>query len=552
MYISKAKKNLQIPGPDLWLAISASLIPALLTLLVYLGALGNSFVDWDDYVYIVNNPVIRRIDLSFFQFVFTAPINSNWHPLTTLSWALDYSIWGLDPWGFHLSSVILHSLNTVTASALTTLVMARYTGTDYAEKRNLFAGAVAALIFGLHPYHVESVAWVSERKDLLCQLFYFLSVISYLKYCGQTSSKRFYYAASLVFCALALMSKPMAVSLPLVLLLLDFTLRTNRPVKGIILEKFPFAALSLVSSVITILAQKTGNTMATLEEQTFFARLAVALRACVFYLYKTILPAGLSPYYPLPANDRLFDAVFFLSLLLFAGICVYCAVVLKKRKYLLSAWLFFLITLAPVIGIVQVGAQAAADRYTYLPSTGIFILAGALAARLFYDNRLKLPVSLFLIFMTASLSYGTIKQIPVWKDTVSLWSKVIEEYPDRAVLAYYNRGVLFSAAGKYEEALKDYSKALMLKPDSWMTYYNRALVLSQLGRPLEAVDDLSRAIGLNPDDPDVYNNRGIAYAKLGDFEAAITDFKKSIELDPDNQSAYQNLKVIYAKKGAQQ
>lgn len=551
MNTSKAKK-IQVPGPDLWLAVSASLIPALLTLVVYLPALGNSFVEWDDYVYIVNNPVIRRIDLSFFQFVFTTPINSNWHPLTTLSWALDYSIWGLDSWGFHLSSVILHSLNTVTAAALTTLVLARYTGTDYAEKRNLFAGAVAALLFGLHPYHVESVAWVSERKDLLCQLFYFFSVISYLKYANQTSLNRFYYAASFVFFGLALMSKPMAVSLPLVLLLLDFTLPSNRPVKRIILEKFPFAALSIVSSIITILAQKTGDTVVTLEEISFLERVAVAIRACAFYLYKTILPFGLSPYYPFTPKAQLFNIVFFLSLLLFVGICAYCCMVFKKRRYVLSTWLFFLITLAPVIGIVQVGGQAAADRYTYLPSMGIFILAGALAARLFYDNRLKLYVSLFLIFMTASLSYMTIKQIPVWKNTVSLWSKVIEEYPDRVGLAYSNRGVLYGAAGKYEEALSDHGKALLLRPGYWMTYYNRALVLSQLGRNAEAVDDLTRAISLNPDAPDAYNNRGIAYAKLGDFEAAISDLKKSIELDPDNQSAYQNLKVIYAKTGAKQ
>lgn len=552
MYTSKAKKNLQIPNANIWLIVSASLIPAFLTFIIYLPALENSFVEWDDYVYIVNNPIIRRMDFSFLQLVFSTPINSNWHPLTTISWALDYLIWGLDPRGFHLSSIILHSLNTLLASALATQISARYTKTDYAEKRNLFAGAVTALLFGLHPYHVESVAWVSERKDLLCQIFYFLSVISYLKYNNQTSSARFYYAASFIFFILALMSKPMAVSLPLVLLLLDFTLNANRPVNKIISEKIPFAALSLISSIITILAQNTGNTIMTLEEQSFFERLAAALRAYVFYLYKTILPVGLSPYYPFPHKSQLLDIVFFISLLVFAGISIYCGMVIKKKKYFLSAWLFFLITLAPVIGLVQVGAQAAADRYTYLPSMGIFIILGAFVARLFYDNRLKLPVSLFLILMTASLSYGTLKQIPVWKDTLSLWSKVIEEYPDRAVLAYYNRGVLYSAAGKYDEALKDYSKALLLKSDHWMIYYNRALVLSQLGMNQEAVNDLTKAIGLYPNDPDAYNNRGGAHAKLGNFEEAISDFKKSIELNPDNPTAYQNLKVIYSKIGAQE
>lgn len=552
MYTSRTRKNLQTPGANFWLAISASLIPALLTLIVYLPALGNSFVDWDDYVYIVKNPIIRRIDFSSLQVVFSTQMNSNWHPLTTLSWALDYFIWGLDPWGFHLSSVIIHSLNTVMASALTTLVLARYAGTGYAEKENLFAGAVAALLFGLHPYHVESVAWVSERKDLLCQFFYFLSVISYLKYVGQTSSSRFYYAASLVFCLLALMSKPMAVSLPIVLLLLDFTLRSNRALKKIILEKIPFAVLGVVSAVITLLAQKAGDTVVTLEEVSFLERIAVVVRACAFYLYKTVLPVGLSPYYPFTPKAQLFDIVFFLSLLLFAGICAYCCMVFKKRRYVLSAWLFFLISLGPVIGIVQVGGQAAADRYTYLPSMGIFIVAGALATRLFYYNRLRLSVALFLIFITVSLSYLTVKQIPVWKDTVSLWSKVIEEYPDSTGLAYSNRGVLYSAAGKYEEALKDHSKALLLRPGYWMIYFNRALVLSQLGRNAEAVDDFTRGIGLNPYDPDAYNNRGGAYAKLGDFEAAISDFKKSLELDPDNQAAYQNLKVISLRIGAQQ
>ncbi|MBI2412736.1 MAG: tetratricopeptide repeat protein [Deltaproteobacteria bacterium] len=533
-------------------AVLAAVLPALLTFIVYLPALNNGFVDWDDHVYIVNTPNIRALDLAFFKWVFSSVLNSNWHPITVISWAVDYALWGLDPRGFHLTSIALHAINTLIASTLVTWISALYTGTPYAEKRNLLAGAIAALLFGLHPYHVESVAWVSERKDLLCQVFYFLSVIFYLRYATRTALRFFYYAASFFFLALALMSKPMAVSLPLVLLLLDFSLPGIKKSWKTIADKVPFAVLSAVSSVITISAQKSGGTIATLVEHSFFERAAIAFRAYAFYLYKTLLPVGLSPYYPFPPKARFFDRVFFLSLLIFIGISAFC-IVFRSKRHFLSAWLFFIITLAPVIGIVQVGGQAAADRYTYLPSMGPFILLGAWAAGLAYKNkRVKIPALFLVMVVAAAISYGTLRQIPVWRDTFSLWSKVIDEYPGRAALAYYNRGVLHNGAGRYDDAIADFDQMLMLKPDNSDAYYNRALAFSMTGRYREAVEDLTKAIGLRPEDPEAYNNRGGAYVRLGDYDAAVSDFKKAIELDPSNPIAYQNLRVVYSRIGSSQ
>jgi hypothetical protein len=301
---------------------AVALIVASVTFVVYLPALNNEFVNWDDPTYVYENYQIRSIDFGFLKWIFTAVVSGNWHPLTMFTHALDYSFWGLDPRGHHLTSIIFHTFNTLLVFILVVQLLGcgragktgipnGFTGPD---KKALIAGIVTALVFGIHPVHVESVAWISERKDVLSVFFFLLSVLAYLKYTSSRNSKRsISYGACLLLFTMALMSKPMAVTLPVVLLILDYyplgRMSLEGGLKGAkwsLLEKVPFFVLSLLSSLITIWAQHTGGALTTLEAYPLKVRILVALRAYAFYIYKMVLPIDLAPFYPYPRSSILY------------------------------------------------------------------------------------------------------------------------------------------------------------------------------------------------------------------------------------------------------
>jgi len=271
------------------------ILPALVTFLVYIPALGAGFVNWDDPKYVYENPYITELDAFFFKFAFTSFYFANWHPLTLISYAVDYALWGDRPFGYHLTNNILHSVNT----GLVALLAFRLTSLSSAKHGSrtvpIAAALISAALFGLHPIHVESAAWISERKDLLCALFLFLAALSYLRYAP--SGRMRWYGASLFFFALSLMSKPMAITFPFILLILDFyPLERIRVALGrILIEKLPFLALSAASAILTMLAQKGEGALTALGPIPFLMRAAVALRGLAFYIFKTVFPAGLAP-----------------------------------------------------------------------------------------------------------------------------------------------------------------------------------------------------------------------------------------------------------------
>ena len=388
---------------------------SLLTLIIYLAALQNDFVAWDDSIYIVVNPYIRSLNMGFFKWAFFSFYAGYWAPLTWISHALDYAVWGLNPLGHHLTGIILHAVNSfiVVLLIIKLLEVLKERAQQNEpmpflhERAILITGGVTGLLFGLHPLHVESVAWVAERKDLLCALFFLLSIMQYTDYAKSVSDgsapggllNRYYnkhYLLAVVFFILALLSKPMAVTLPVVLLVLDWyplqRIQSFQAFRQAAVEKIPFFALSLFSSIITILAQRGGGALSSIETIPLSIRLLVSARALISYLWKMLWPLNLVPFYPYPKQSEMSALSIFEYLLAIAftlGITAVCVASVKRQKLWLSVWGFYIVTLIPVLGILQVGGQSMADRYTYLPSLGPFLVMGLIAAWVCENKRLQ-------------------------------------------------------------------------------------------------------------------------------------------------------------------
>ncbi|HAM52735.1 MAG TPA: hypothetical protein DCP92_19325 [Nitrospiraceae bacterium] len=549
---------------------------SLLTFIVYLASLHNEFVNWDDDVYILDNPHIRSINIAFFKWAFFDFYASNWHPLTWITHALDYAAWGLNPLGHHLTNIILHSLNTFVVvlliigliEALKERIVANEISLFHDERTILIVGGITGILFGLHPLHVESVAWIAERKDLLCALFFLLSITAYTKYVGNLNNNvvqkptlvfsNKHYLLSLAFFVLALLSKPMAVSLPLVLLILDRypfkRIESLKTFQSMLAEKLPFIVFSLVSAILTVLAQKSGGAMGLTESMPFAARISVAANSLVAYLWKMILPLTLIPFYPYPRNVSPLSLANLLSIFIVTGITVICSVYAKRHKLWLSLWGYYVVTLLPVLGMVQVGRQSMADRYTYLPSLGPFLIIGLVAAwGLVKTNRLKrgkLIVKLLgtsmAIFVVVSMTYLTFKQIGIWKDSISLWSYVIDKRTDFSI-AYNNRGNAFAKMGSFDKAIADYDEAIALNRSYYDAYNNRGVAFAKLDQIEKAIAEFDKAIALNPSDYRAYGNRGLAFDSMGEFDKAIADFDKAIALNQNDANSLVNRGLVHLK-----
>ncbi len=433
---------------------------AVATFLLYLPALQNDFLSsWDDNVYVLQNPYIRTLDVSFLQWAFLDFYATNWHPLTWASHALDYALWGLNPLGHHLTNVILHAVNTFAVVFVVMGLIGAFTERARIIERSSFlnqrtilmTAGITGLLFGLHPVHVESVAWISERKDLLCALFFLLCISSYIKYIrsiksrtpNETDLPRFFnkhYLVALVFFILALLSKPMAVTIPVVLLILDWypfgRISHFKNSLSVFWEKVPFIALSLIASFLTILAQSERG-MDSLELTPLSMRILVGSEALVAYLWKMIVPLHLSPFYPYPNTVSLFSFQYSSAVALVIGITITSIYLAKKQKLFLSVWSYYLVTLVPVLGIVQVGNQSMADRYTYLPSLGPFLIVALsvawIVAKISLLKRGKHVVgavcAIIIVSVLITMSYLSFQQIGVWKNNTVFWFYVIENEP---------------------------------------------------------------------------------------------------------------------------
>jgi Tfp pilus assembly protein PilF len=560
------------PNNKYYLAVSVSLI----TFAVYLSSLHHGFVEWDDAQYVVENPHIRSLDWSFLKWAFFDFYASNWHPLTWISHAVDYAIWGLNPLGHHLTSIVLHAVNTGAVVFLVIgLLRAARERTDADkswpdERMTLITAGVTGLLFGLHPLHVESVAWVAERKDLLCAFFYLLSLMTYIKYVvagnGRIEPKGVLspfqdrrYLFSLGFFILALLSKPMAVSLPAVLVLLDWypfcKIGSLSSFWKSVVNKLPFIILSLGSAVLTILAQSAGRAIVSMEAVPLSTRLIVAGKALVVYLWEMAWPFNLSPFYPYPTVVSFLSWRYLSALAIVIGITTACVIAARRHRLWMTLWGYYVITLVPVIGIVQVGRQAMADRYTYLPSLGPFLAIGLAAAVVFQrgmsksHRRLLKPIAVLGFLLLSFMIHITVGQIGIWQSGVKLWSHVIEQRPERLYLAYYYRGLAFENTGQPEKAVEDYNTAIALDPDYREAFMSRGSALETMGRLDSALDDLNRAIALGPTYK-AFFNRGVILEKMGRIGEAIADYLSAIALNPSGYDAYLAVAGSYGKAGS--
>lgn len=530
-----------------------------MTFVVYLPALQNEFVNWDDGLYVYDNFNIRSIDFHVLKWVFTLGANPTWHPLTLLSLALDYAVWGLNPLGYHLTNNILHAINTSLVFILSIKLMG-YANPVIGKKDYypFFVGAITALLFGIHPLHVESVAWISERKDVLCGFFFLTTLLAYIRYAAANSKRPYYYGLCLILFVLALLSKPMAVSLPVVLLILDFYPLQRlmigdrlRNVKAMFIEKLPFFLLSLVSSIITVIAQRAGEALQSFDVYPLKMRIFDSIRAFGFYLIKMVFPFNLAPFYPHTMELNFFTVDYLGSFVLLIATTVLSIRSLKRNRLFFSVWLYYVVTLIPVIGIIKVGGHVMADRYTYLPSIGPFLLAGiGVGAFIERCKKRQYQMSLVILILFSGIMISrTIEQMSIWRSSVMLWSHQIKIYIDRDVSAYLKRGDAYQIIGKYQPAITDYNKAIELNYGFTDAYFHRGNAYAALGNLEQAIKDYEKAIDIDPKNADAYYNLGNIYANLKDYQRAILNFNFAVKLNPKYTEAYNNRGMAYDNIG---
>jgi tetratricopeptide (TPR) repeat protein len=537
----------QEPVPTRTLA-AIYLALTILTWIVFGQTLGHPFVQYDDQNYVYENPeVTAGLTGHGLVTAFTGVHARNWHPLTTISHMLDCQLFGLNPAGHHFSSVLFHTL----AALLLFTVLRAMTGA-------LWRSAFVAAVFAIHPLRAESVAWVAERKDVLSAVFFMLTLGAYVHYARQPSVRR--YLVIVLFFALGLMAKPMLVTLPLLLVLLDYWPLARNPKKvsewwKSIAEKTPFFILSLLAAIATLIAQRT--TVNYSEELPVMWRIGNALLSYVTYIAQMIWPAKLAVFYPLAA-DRLSPWKVGLAVLLLGGITALAFLWRKKRPYLLVGWLWYLVALSPVIGFIQVGLQGRADRYSYLPQIGLYIaLTWALAYWSLRSNRRRVIFGGAAAVIIGALALAARIQTSYWSSTESLWQHALQVTTDNDV-AHHNVAALLLERGQVDEAISHYEKALELRPDNRETHYHLSVALlhtslgnalTRKGRLDEALVHYRKAVELRDDFADAHTNLASLLARKGETAEAIAHYEKAIAIPPEDAPSHIRLAKLLLQLG---
>jgi protein O-mannosyl-transferase len=510
-------------------AVRPVLIGAALVLLnvIVFGAVRRfEFVNWDDPTYILENAnVLKGLSWETARWALTTASSPYWHPLTWLSHLLDVSMFGLDAGAHHLTNLLLHIANTLLVFGL----LRRMTG---AEGKSAFVAAV----FAVHPLHVESVAWVAERKDVLSTFFWALTIWTYLSYVSRRSVAR--YTAVMALFLLALMSKPMVVTLPAVLLLLDVWPLRRSGSRSLVVEKIPLFAMSAIASIATVLVQNRVGAMATLDALPWHVRVSNAIAGYVGYLWTTLWPARLAAFYPLKLAPAWF--VVSAAILLIAATMAAWRV-RERHPYVIVGWGWFVITIAPVIGFLQAGEQARADRFMYVPMIGLLLIVAwgvpEVAARWLGAANLRKSLGAVAIVVVLVCSVTAHAQVQTWRSSVTLWRHAVEATPD-SYIAYENLAQALRDRGQLDEALTLYARALPLAPGGSSNYEaviqnSMGLVLTRKGSTDEAVGHFARAVRLNPRFVEAKINLANALASAGRFDEAIPHYRATLDLEAE-------------------
>ncbi len=519
--------------------VGAALV--LLTLAAFGHACANGFVNYDDPQYVAEGSHVRAgLSAAGARWAFTATEAFNWHPLTWLSLQLDHDLFGPRPWGYHLTNVLLHAANTL----LLFLVLHGLTGA-------VWRSAAVAGLFALHPLHVESVAWVSERKDVLSTFFGLLAVLAYLPYARRPGWRR--YLPVLLALALSLLAKPMLVTLPFVLLLLDYwplgRLRRGASLALVLGEKVPLLALAAASCVVTVYAQSKGGVVESLEALPFGLRVGNAVVSYVRYLGMALWPVGLAAYYPHPRSALPAWQVAGSAALL-AAVTALALASARRRPYLAVGWLWYLGTLVPVIGLVQVGHQALADRYTYVPLVGVFVMVVWGLADLF-GGRPVLQKFLAAAAAVALLACAALtwRQVTVWHDGRTLWEHTVRVTADNFVAEDNLARACLGGQGTLAEAEAHLRAAVRIKPDYAEGYLHLGTVLGRQGKNEEAVAAFRRAVELRPGQAEAHAHLAVALAKAGRLDEAIAQMQEAARLAPGVAEVRYRLAFALAQAG---
>jgi tetratricopeptide (TPR) repeat protein len=492
---------------------------ALVTLLVYLPVTRDNFLNYDDDDYVTENQVVQNgLTWTGIEWAFTTGRASNWHPVTWLSHMTDCELFRLNPGGHHFVNVLFHAANTM----LLFILLLRLTGA-------LWPSAFIAALFAWHPLHVESVAWISERKDVLSTFFALLTLLCYAGYAGGNCRRNYWLA--LLFFALGLMSKPMLVTLPFVMLLLDcWPLQRiqNKNLRRLAFEKWPFFLLTAISCTVTFFAQR-NEAVASLAKVPLQLRFENTMTAYTGYLFKTVWPTHLSVFYPLPRHIPWLVVAISAALLVFISTMVWLE--RKRSPCLPVGWFWFVGTLVPVIGLVQVGDQAMADRYSYFPLIGIFIAVTFTfekwAGRFPFQKIVCVIAGVLILAICLVL---TENQLRYWHDSESLFTHALAVTKDNA-FARLNLGAALQDQQKFSEALIQYHEALRLDPNRHEVYNNIGKILSDQGKPQEALEYCRVAVQLDPKSSFSHDNLGIVLMELDRFNEAMGQFSEAAQLD---------------------
>jgi tetratricopeptide (TPR) repeat protein len=516
----------------------------LLTALLYAPVRHHEFVTFDDDDYVTENGRVRSgLSADNIHWAFTQSHASNWHPLTWISHMVDCQLWGLDAGGHHVTNALLHCLNSVLLFLLLHSMAGRY-----------WLSAIVAGLFALHPLHVESVAWVSERKDVLSTFFALLTLLAYARYVKESNVKssktKSFYILALALFACGLMSKPMLVTLPFALLLLDYwplARFSNYPSFRLMREKLPFLALTILSCVVTFVVQRNSGATLSLQWIPIPERLANASMSYIGYLSKTFWPADLAVFYPFPGSIVAGRVILSVVLLLF--ITALAVAGRKSHPWLPVGWFWFLGTLVPVIGIVQVGGQAMADRYSYIPHIGLLVaLVWGVADFL---SKIRLPrvvligaTSCILLALTAT----TFVQLRHWRNSIALFNHAIAVTGGSAP-AHHGLGLAYWKLGKVVEAEHHYREALRFNPIFVEAHSNLGFLLYNKNQINEAISQYQEALKVQPTSPDVRNNLGLALMAAGRREEAIALFEQILQSHPDFSKAHNNMGIARLNEG---
>ncbi len=539
-----------------------------LTFVVFFPILSNDFINLDDPNYLSENPVVKSLSSENIKAMFSNQFVGNYQPLTMLCYAVEFHFFNLNPHAFHFISLLLHLFNVVLLFYIILKI-----------SKNSIVAFITSLLFAIHPMHVESVAWVAELKDVLYAFFTLLSILFYLIYKERKEDKKYFFLSMLLF-TMSILSKAQAVVLPIVLILMDYYI-SKKFNKKFVFNKIPFFLISIIFGIIAFMVQKKAGAVQDYNYFSFFTRILFSCYGLMNYFSKLILPMHLSCFYPYPETHDIINSnwvyispvvVFILGAVLFWAI--------KKSKVVLFGILFFLITIFLVLQLIPIGDAIIADRYTYLPSIGLFFIIAYYFEKYFRQSKNYKNILLSIgVLITCILSYLSFNRAKLWKDSISIYTDCLNNYD--AAIIYNNRGAAFFNLGNYDMAIKDISACLELKPryphaaknrgitfekvndnakanedyskeieqfpNDYVNYINRGRTYKNLNRLDEAEADYSKAVSLNNSAFDAYFGRAEAYSRKGHIQESIDDLSKIISLSPEHPEVYNNRGTLYGR-----